>query len=151
MTGGARRDGLAAWVRFLETLTVENLDRLDGLTTPAVRFRDPFNDVRGRPAVRAVLAHTLDTCRDWRFAVSHAALADGLGLLRWRFTATVAVVGRLDVPGMSEVELTADGLVAAHTDHWDAGEHVYRRLPLLGGPLRLIRRRIAAPTAGRTG
>ncbi|MCW2247427.1 limonene-1,2-epoxide hydrolase [Azospirillum fermentarium] len=140
---------LARWVDFLETLAPDTLDRLDALTTDGVRFADPFNDVSGRAAVRAVFAHTLDTCRDVRFTVSASAMDGDVGLLRWRFQARVAVVGDLDVTGMSTVHLGPGGRVAAHVDYWDSAGPVLARLPLVGGVVRLILRRLAVPAAGR--
>lgn len=140
----ARRRGLDAWVAFFETLSHDTLDRLGALTVPEVRFRDPFNDARGRDAVRAALLHTLNGCPDLRFTVTHRLPADDLAILRWRFEATVTGIGRMDVVGTSEVRQAPDGRVSEHIDHWDSGEHVYLRLPVLGAPLRLIRRRLGA-------
>jgi len=45
---------------------------------------------------------------------------------------------------MSELTFDSDGKVARHVDHWDAGKEFYEKLPLLGGVLRAIRRRVAA-------
>ncbi len=140
----ARRRGLDGWVAFFENLSVAALDRIPELTTEGVRFRDPFNDSHGQAELRAVLAHTLDGCRDLRFTVTHRLYAEDLAILRWRFEATIPAIGPLDVIGTSEVRQAADGRVAEHIDHWDAGEAVYLRLPLLGAPLRLIRRRLGA-------
>jgi len=144
MTDDARSRGLDAWADFFEHLSLDTLDRLAALTVPEVRFRDPFNDARGRNAVRAVLVHTLNGCRNLRFTVTHRLYAPDLAILRWRFEATVTGIGRMDVIGTSEVRQAADGRVAEHIDHWDSGEHVYLRLPLLGAPLRLIQRRLGA-------
>lgn len=144
----ARTDGLDAWIRFFETLDRAALDRLPDLTTEDIRFRDPFNDARGRAALRQVLEHTLDGCRNLSFTVTHRFPAEDLALLRWRFVADIRGLGRLDVIGTSEVRQAPDGRVAEHVDHWDAGEHVYLRLPLLGAPLRLIRRRLGAYPPG---
>ena len=138
------RRGLDGWVDFFETLSRETLDRLPDLTTADVRFRDPFNDARGRAQLRAVMEHTLDGCRDLRFTVTHRLFAEDLAVLRWRFEATVTGIGRMDVIGTSEVRQDADGRVSDHRDHWDSGAEVYLRLPLLGAPLRLIRRRMGA-------
>ncbi|WP_451985442.1 nuclear transport factor 2 family protein [Azospirillum endophyticum] len=151
MTDDLRNRGLDAWADFFETLNHDTLDRLPALTVPEVRFRDPFNDAHGRDAVRAVLAHTLDGCRDLRFTVTHRLFAPDLAILRWRFEATVTGIGRMDVIGTSEVRQADDGRVAEHVDHWDSGEHVYLRLPLLGAPLRLIQGRLGTvqPVAGR--
>lgn len=148
MTDDARSRGLDAWADFFEHLSFDTLDRLPDLTVPEVRFRDPFNDAHGRDAVRAVLVHTLNGCRDLRFTVTHRLLAPDLAILRWRFEATVTGIGRMDVIGTSEVRQAADGRVAEHIDHWDSGEHVYLRLPLLGAPLRLIRRRLGERRPG---
>lgn len=148
MTDDPRNAGLAAWAEFFETLSHDRLDRLSALTVPEVRFRDPFNDTHGRDAVRAVLVHTLNGCRDLRFTVTHRLAAADLAILRWRFEATVTGIGSLDVIGTSEVRQAADGRVSEHIDHWDSGEHVYLRLPLLGAPLRLIRRRLGVSPPG---
>lgn len=139
-----RSQGLDAWVRFFETLDRTALDRLPELTTEDVRFRDPFNDARGRDRLRLVLEHTLDGCSNLSFTVTHRFPAEDLALLRWRFVADIGSIGRVDVIGTSEVRQAADGRIAEHIDHWDSGEHIYLRLPLLGAPLRLIRRRLGA-------
>jgi hypothetical protein len=144
MVDNAKSRGLDAWTDFFETLSHDTLDQLTALTVPEVRFRDPFNDARGRDAVRAALLHTLNGCRDLRFTVTHRLPAADLAILRWRFEATVTGIGRMDVVGTSEVRQAPDGRVAEHIDHWDSGEHVYLRLPVLGAPLRLIRRRLGA-------
>ncbi|MDX1425375.1 MAG: nuclear transport factor 2 family protein, partial [Kiloniellales bacterium] len=47
---------VAAYANFYETLTPESLERLDALCAADVRFRDPFNDVSGVAAYRAILA-----------------------------------------------------------------------------------------------
>lgn len=148
MTDDARSQGLDAWADFFEHLSLDTLDRLAALTVPEVRFRDPFNDARGRDAVHAVLVHTLNGCRDLRFTVTHRLYAADLAILRWRFEATVTGIGRMDVIGTSEVRQASDGRVAEHIDHWDSGENVYLRLPLLGAPLRLIRQRLGGRKPG---
>lgn len=144
----ARRHGLDSWVEFFETLSVGTLDRLPDLTTETVHFRDPFNDSHGRDGLRAVMEHTLKGCRDLRFTVTHRLFAEDLAILRWRFEATITAIGRLDVIGTSEVRQAEDGRVAEHIDHWDSGEAVYLRLPVLGAPLRLIQRRLGAVPPG---
>jgi steroid Delta-isomerase len=143
MSDPERRRGLDAYVGFFETLSPPGLDRLDVLTTQDVRFKDPFNDIRGQAALRGVRAHMLETCLDLRFVVTHRAWDGDTAFLRWRFTATVARLGTWDVTGVSEITLDHAGRVAAHVDYWDAGEHVYMRVPVIGTALRAIRQRLA--------
>jgi hypothetical protein len=144
MTDTARRSGLDAYVAFWESLTPERIDGLDAVTAENVRFTDPFNDVIGRDALRAVLVHMFASTTAPRFTVTERAWSGSTAFLRWRFTAEVAVLGRWDVVGMSAVELDDTGTVTRHTDYWDSGPAVWLRLPLIGPLLRRIARRLAA-------
>lgn len=129
------------YVRFWETVSPGNLDRLEEVFAPDIHFRDPFNDIQGTPALRALLASMFETLEVPRFSVTRAADAgDGTWLLRWNFSCRFR--GKpWEIPGMSEVELQADGRASRHIDHWDSGTYFYGRLPLLGGVIDLIRRR----------
>jgi hypothetical protein len=49
----------------------------------------------------------------------------------------------LAIEGVSEVRFDAAELVVEHVDYWDPAAAVYERLPLLGGVLRGLRRRLA--------
>ncbi|MDX6748276.1 nuclear transport factor 2 family protein [Geminicoccaceae bacterium 1502E] len=133
----------ARYFGFWEELRPETTGRLHALARPDMRFRDPFNDVRGVERVVAMLDHMFEKAPDSAFTVlCHARTGDTV-LARWRFSCTVRRVGPLRIEGMSEIILAPDGLVAEHRDHWDAAGQVYERLPLVGGLLRRIRGRFA--------
>ena len=140
----------AAYIRFFETLSPETLAGLDALCTADVRFRDPFNDVRGVDAFRGILGRMFRELREPRFTVLDHAVSGRVCYLRWDF-AFRRGAGRgaprgapLRIEGMSEVHFDADGKVAAHLDHWDAGQ-VYELVPLAGALVRFVRRRLAGP------
>jgi len=130
------------YITFWETIAPASLDRLDTVFAPEIRFQDPFNDVSGHDALRAVLAPMFKHLDRPRFEVTRAAdTGQGVWLLRWDFTCRFR--GRnWGFPGMSEVWLNADGLAHAHVDHWDSGTYFYARLPIVGGVVRLIRRKM---------
>jgi predicted ester cyclase len=137
--------GADAYLAFWSGLTPRTLDRLDTVVDPYVHFKDPFNEVTGIEAFRAVLEHMFaktenptTTLLRWGWAEPDVLLA------RWRFSARVAVFGDWSLEGMSEIRLGPDGKVVDHVDHYDAGEQVYAKLPGLGPILGLIRRRMAA-------
>ncbi len=50
---------------------------------------------------------------------------------------------RWDVTGVAIVTLAADERVCEHLDYWDAAGGLYEQLPLLGGFMRWLRRRLA--------
>lgn len=142
-----RAAGLEAYVALLQQLKPETLPELRRVTSPDVRFKDPFHEVTGRGAMLAVFERMFHDVADLRFVVHHACLAGegSTALLRWTLSGRVrALRGRpWSVDGMSEVELDTQGLVTAHVDYWDAASTLYERLPLIGMVLRAIRRRIA--------
>ena len=104
-----------------------------------MRFRDPFNDLVGLPAVRKLLEHTRRQVRDVRFRVLDKAEAGERVYLKWEMTGNVRLLGLWRVQGMSELVFDAAGKLTLHQDYWDASEQFYARLPLFGWLLRRIR------------
>jgi steroid Delta-isomerase len=127
---------------FLETLTPGTLERLADYVAADVRFADPFNDVRGVGAMTRVFRHMFDNLGAVRFRIRHCVADGRTCLMAWRFEARLR--GKpWAFDGMSLVRFDGDGKVVEHVDHWDAGRDFYERLPLIGGILRRLRRRVA--------
>lgn len=132
-----------AYARYWETLSPSTTADLRNLARPDMVFRDPFNEIRGVDAVIAMLDRMFRDLERPRFAVTRIASDGPVSFIRWDFT--FALRGRaLRIEGVSEVELDNAGKVARHIDHWDAAGQVYERIPLLGGLLRQVRKRLAA-------
>ena len=128
---------------FYETLTPAALDGLDQLYAPDARFKDPFNEVVGIAAIRRIFAHMFATTEAPRFEVTDCIEQGGQAMLGWTFR--FALRGRaLTVRGVTHLRFDADGQVTLHRDYWDAAEELYEKLPLLGGLMRAIRRRLRA-------
>ncbi|MEQ8233480.1 MAG: nuclear transport factor 2 family protein [Gammaproteobacteria bacterium] len=143
---------LDRYLAILTQLDATSLDALTACLAEDVRFRDPFNDVRGRAAVRAVFADMLEQLDDLRFAVTARAVepaprSDGIhvALVSWQLDARLPRLGgrAWSVAGCSEIHLDDRGHVRAHLDYWDAARSLYEQLPLLGSVLRTLRRRLA--------
>jgi len=145
-------NSLDAYLSLLVRLDTAHLDALIALCAEDIRFRDPFNDVRGRSAFRAVFADMLEKLDDFEFLVDARALeaaprADGVhvALVAWRLRARLPRLRNAAwaVSGCSEIHLDADGRICAHLDFWDAASGLYERLPVLGRLLRYLRGRFA--------
>jgi steroid delta-isomerase len=137
-----RAAALAAWGAAWEGLRPGTIEELLALAAPDIRFRDPFQDVRGREALRGVLTHMFARVANPRFTVTDRAFGIEAGYLRWCFVwGASGEAGRIE--GMSEIHLDPAGLVTAHLDHWDSGSQLYATLPVLGPVIRLISRRVA--------
>lgn len=146
MTDASKTGAIDSYVRFFETLTPDTLDRLADRVTPDIRFKDPFNDVTGTDAMRAIFRHMFKEVENPVFEVTHRAQDAqdaSVWFLRWHMTGRLRSLSNRDwnITGMSEIHLAADGRVAAHIDHWDAGQQFYELLPVIGSVIRLLRRR----------
>lgn len=134
-----------AYIAYYESLKVSSLDDLASVVHEDVTFKDPFNDVRGVEAYKAVLGHMFNAAPDIKFTVLHCAYDGDACFLRWDSRATVKALGQDPwvVQGMSELRFAPDGRVLSHIDYWDSAAQFYERVPVLGSILRFIRRRAA--------
>ncbi len=134
-------DHLCDW---FESLSPGSLARLGEFYTPDVRFKDPFNEVQGIPAITRVFEHMFDSLTAPRFIVT-GRLVDGAQCFlvwefRFRFQRFDTVTEQV-VRGGSHLRLAPDGRVSDHRDYWDAAEELYEKLPVLGGLMRWLKKK----------
>ncbi len=137
-TAKARSYGL-----FFEGIQPGNVDEIRALVTNDVRFKDPFNDVRGQDRLCRLLAKMFEDAAEISFAMREQAGDGPVHFLRWTFTCRPRsrfVKERWPIDGVSMIRFARDGLVQEHIDYWDAAEQIYGRLPVLGPLLRLASR-----------
>ena len=130
------------YIAFCEKMTPADLDRLGDFCAPAIRFRDPFNEVIGLESYRRVLAKMFEDIGQPDFKVDGHALEGDICYLRWRLSFRRKNGCREVIPGMSEVAFGPDGRATRHFDYWDAGQ-VYKLVPLLDSFIRMVRRRLS--------
>ncbi|WP_440996478.1 nuclear transport factor 2 family protein [Arhodomonas sp. SL1] len=133
------------YAAFFATLEVADLRRLEDVLSPEVRFVDPFNDVRGVAAVRAVFEHMFAVADEARFEVLEVLEGEAVSYLRWRLHLRLRGErpGTAPIEGVSRVVFDPDGRVQEHVDYWDAAAGLYGRFPVIGGLMGWLRRRIA--------
>jgi steroid Delta-isomerase len=130
-------------VRRFEALAPADLARLDELYAADARFKDPFNEVRGVPAIAGIFRHMFDTLDGPRFVVRDVILQGDQCFLSWDFLFRMRRFNRDEqcIRGGSHLRLAPDGRIAEHRDYWDAAEELYEKLPVLGGLMRWLKRR----------
>jgi steroid Delta-isomerase len=135
---------IAAIVALFEQLSAEKLPQLAQIYTADARFKDPFNEVQGVPAIGAIFEHMFRTLDAPRFIVHDAVVQGSQCFLSWDFV--FSLKGRklapLVVRGGSHLKLAADGRISEHRDYWDVAEELYEKLPVLGGLMRWLKRRV---------
>ena len=130
-------DSAQTYVNALQTFSDANLESFLALCADDIDFRDPFNETHTKAGFEKVLRHMLKQVKQLKFDVDQHWVDGDAMVVKWRFSGNVRFIGRLDIPGVSEVKFNETGLVSRHIDYWDANEHVTSRLPLLGWFVRL--------------
>jgi hypothetical protein len=135
---------VARVVTFFETLTPDSVAGIGQIYDGQARFKDPFNEVTGVPAIQRIFDHMFTSLHEPRFVVTQQVVQGDQCFLTWEFHFRF----RTSRPGQHQVILgashlvfAATGLVTLHRDYWDAAEELYEKLPLLGGLMRWLKRR----------
>lgn len=128
---------------YFETLTPEAVDRLGEFYAPDARFKDPFNDVVGVAAIRAIFAAMYRRVERPRFVITRTLSEGDEAFFAWEFHFCFRGESARErtIRGATHIQLTADGRVALHRDYWDAAEELYEKLPVLGSLMRWLKRR----------
>jgi steroid delta-isomerase len=130
-------------VRLYEHLTPARLPELTALYAVDAHFKDPFNEVRGVPAIARIFAHMFANLDQPRFVVLQRLAQGDQAFLTWEFRFHLRR-WRPDVEqcirGATLLSFDAQGRVVRHRDYWDAAEELYEKLPLLGPLMRRLRK-----------
>jgi ketosteroid isomerase-like protein len=134
-------------VAFFECMSPADLSRIGELYATSARFKDPFNEVEGVPAIRAVFEHMYRTLEIPRFVVHDVVCEGDQCFLTWdflfRFKRTSPEVDQV-VRGATHLHFGSDDRITMHRDYWDAAEELYQKLPAVGVLMRWLKRRASA-------
>ncbi|PSJ45789.1 nuclear transport factor 2 family protein [Zobellella endophytica] len=136
---------LAAFCRLYQGLSPAGLQALREVYAPDVHFCDPAHELRGVSALQAYFEGLFAHVSQCRFDIAQAMEQDGEAFIRWQMH---LVHPRLNggagitVPGVSHLRF--DGQVYYHRDYFDLGNLLYEQLPVLGGVIRALKRRLSA-------
>lgn len=134
-------------IAFYENLGIEDVERFGAFYAEDAYFKDPFNEVRGLPAIRRIFERMFRQVAEPRFRIEERIVADNGAVLVWtiRYRAPrMAGGGDQVMRGVSHLRFDSDGKVIYHRDYWDAAEELYMKLPAVGCLMRGLRRMIAA-------
>jgi steroid Delta-isomerase len=138
------RAAVARLAAYFETLTPQSVAQIDRFYAPQARFKDPFNEVQGVPAIGRIFEHMFQALHEPRFTVTQQLVDGAQAFLVWEFhfcfqrfdTTTVQ-----RIRGGSHLMLDNDGRIREHRDYWDAAEELYEKLPGLGTLMRYLKRK----------
>jgi hypothetical protein len=130
-------------IEAFEQLRDSDVERLGEIYRADARFKDPFNEVQGVPAIQHVFRHMFVALDGPRFVIRDAVCDGDQCFLSWDFRFRMRRFRRDEqcIRGGTHLRLAADGRICDHRDYWDAAEELYEKLPALGALMRWLRRR----------
>jgi steroid Delta-isomerase len=130
-------------VEAFERLQPADVARLGEIYTTDARFKDPFNEVQGVPAIQRVFEHMFTALSEPRFVIRDALCEGDQCFLSWDFLFRMRRFKQDEqcIRGATHLRLAADGRITEHRDYWDAAEELYEKLPALGTLMRWLKRR----------
>ena len=131
-------------VDFFEQLTPHSVSQFGEYYTEDAYFKDPFNEVRGLPAVTGIFSHMYVALHEPRFVVTGRVVQGDACFLVWDFVFRFKKFSpevTQTVRGSSHLKFAADGRISFHRDYWDAAEELYEKLPVVGGVMRWLKAR----------
>ena len=110
---------------------------------PADRLLE--EEVRGPEAIERIFVHMFQQLDSPRFVVIERAVDGDTAWLTWDLEYRMKPGQPMRrIHGASQLRFDADGRVRHHRDYWDAAGELYETFPLLGGLLRMLRKRLGA-------
>ena len=134
-------------IAFYNELTPGKVERFPDFYATDAYFKDPFNEVRGLPAIQNVFAHMFRQLAEPRFVIVDQVVDENGAMLVWEFHYRLTFFGREQkhlIRGASHLKFSAEGKVVWHRDYWDAAEELYASLPFIGGLMRALKKRLTA-------
>ena len=134
------------YAEFYETLTKETpKEEYLKFFDENSYFEDPFQKVDGSEAIYKIFTDMYEKLYEPKFIVDEIIYSDNVAYIRWDFKYALSQKASQDFfTGVSRVTFSQNQKVSSHIDYWDAASHVYEKIPLLGGLLRLIKRKLHA-------
>jgi steroid Delta-isomerase len=130
-------------VELFERLQPADVARLGEVYSADARFKDPFNEVQGLPAIQRVFDHMFTALIEPRFVIRDVLCEGDQCFLSWDFLFRMRRFSSDEqcIRGATHLLLAADGRIAGHRDYWDAAEELYEKLPAVGALMRWLKRR----------
>lgn len=143
----AERVAVERFTRFLQHIGDEEFIR----TNTAKTYRadayldDTLTTHRGAAAIEAYFLETAGSLTDSEVTIDDVVHSGPDHYIRWTMVISAKpLAGGEPVHsiGISQVRFDEEGKVAIHQDFWDSGENFFGKLPVSGGIIGLIRKRL---------
>jgi len=137
---------LDALVSFFENISPQSIAEFPRYYADDAYFKDPFNEVRGVPAIQRIFTHMFRQVAEPRFLILDRVVDANGALLVWEFRCRFKRWGSRPMQimrGASHLKFDAEGKVLWHRDYWDAAEELYAKLPIIGWLMHGLKKKLS--------
>ena len=133
--------------RFCEVyqkLNKDNLDQLASIYAENIVFKDAVHQVEGLDQLHAYFQHLYENLSACQFDIEQVISQQGQASIIWTMTFSHKKLNsgaEIKVNGCSHLKFNQK--IYYHRDYLDMGQMVYEHLPLLGGIIKLIKKRVS--------
>jgi hypothetical protein len=140
-------EGLKAFGTFLTKISDKDYVRENTakVYAPDAYLNDTLVTHHGPEEIQKYFLNTAETMTSYKVTIDDTASSGNEHYVRWTmvFSAPKLNGGKpVESVGMSHVRFNGDGQVIMHQDYWDSGFNIYGQIPVLGGAIESIRRRM---------
>ena len=140
-------DPLDNFLTTFNRLDRNNLSLLDNIYHPDICFIDPAHTLDGLPALKQYFASLYENVRSIRFAFDAPMQSGRRAVVTWTLHMTHPRLAKgrpVAVQGCSCLTFAPDDRVTGHRDYFDLGAMIYEHLPLVGGLIRTVKKRLGS-------
>lgn len=141
-------DWVDDFVSTYQQLNISNLDKLADIYHQDITFRDPLHQIQGLDNLTTYFEHLYENLISSEFVLTNhisegSYPANGSAAIYWQMHLRHKKINSgntITVEGHSLLQ-RQDNRVIYHRDYFDVGSMIYEHLPVLGGIIRLIKRK----------
>jgi hypothetical protein len=140
-------DPLDTFLDSFNRLDSTRLDLLDTIYHPDICFTDPAHSLEGLPALKQYFASLYENVRSVRFTFDTRMKSGDQAFVTWTMELShprLAKGRTVRVDGCSHLTFAPDSRVTVHRDYFDLGAMVYEHLPVVGGLIQTVKKRLGS-------
>lgn len=143
----AEKAAIERFTRFLQNIGDKEFIRQNTAKTyrADAYLDDTLTTHHGSAAIEAYFLQTAESLTDSKVTIDDVVRSGADHYIRWTMVISAKpLAGGEPVHsiGISQVRFDEEGKVAIHQDFWDSGENFFGKLPVSGGIIGLIRKRL---------
>lgn len=124
-------------------LNASNIDLLEQVYADNIQFEDPAHKINGLENFKSYCANLYQNVTSCTFSFKNVSYCTGGASLEWDMLLQHPKLngGKVfSVPGVSIIRY--EDKIYSHRDYFDLGAMLYEQLPLIGGLIRMIKRKL---------